>query len=163
MLAGSNPTIDGSTVKYATVYRAVPLVFERTYADARRVVFYYRIWIHNRVAGYSSLLCGWRYRCSSNQQVYPLGPDHSPTRACWEVSLMDLGFGTHGVRMNRRLIHLTASPFQKSHQTYLACTAKRSDIPPEAGHFYVAHCFLMYSQTFSPDPISRPDSQAFPR
>ncbi|KAJ7173340.1 glyoxal oxidase N-terminus-domain-containing protein [Mycena filopes] len=89
MLAGSNPNNDVSTVKYATEYR---------------LEFYSPPYMNVARPSYTGLPATINYNAIFNLAVTLPANTTSVT-----VSLMDLGFATHGVHMDQRLVQLVST------------------------------------------------------
>ncbi|KAJ7247284.1 glyoxal oxidase N-terminus-domain-containing protein [Mycena rebaudengoi] len=94
MLAGSNPNDDVSTAKYQTEYRQVSLA-------GRLLEFYSPPYMKVPRPSYTGLPATINYGSTFNLAVTLPANTASVT-----VSLMDLGFATHGVHMDQRLVKL---------------------------------------------------------
>ncbi|KAG7446827.1 uncharacterized protein BT62DRAFT_967591 [Guyanagaster necrorhizus] len=89
MLAGSNPNDDVTTTKYPTEYR---------------MEFYSPPYMAKPRPTYTGLPATVNYG-----EVFTLTVDLPPTATNASVSLMDLGFATHAVHMDQRLLKLVCS------------------------------------------------------
>ncbi|KAJ7708660.1 glyoxal oxidase N-terminus-domain-containing protein [Mycena rosella] len=117
MLAGSNPNNDVTTVKYPTEYR---------------LEFYSPPYMNVARPSYSGLPATINYNASFNLAVTLPANTVNVT-----VALMDLGFATHGVHMDQRLVQLvsTLSTDKKTLTVKMGPTA--AIYPPGPAYLYV--------------------------
>ncbi|KAJ7445246.1 glyoxal oxidase N-terminus-domain-containing protein [Mycena latifolia] len=117
MLAGSNPNDDVTNVKYQTEYR---------------LEFYSPPYMNVARPSYTGLPATINYNVAFNLAVTLPANTVSVT-----VALMDLGFATHGVHMDQRLVQLVSilSPDKK---TLIVIAPPRAAIyPPGPAYLYV--------------------------
>ncbi|KAF4618750.1 hypothetical protein D9613_010182 [Agrocybe pediades] len=115
MMAGSNPNQDVSTVEFATEYR-----FE----------FYSPPYLSQPRPTYTGLPSTVNFN-----QKFELNVDLPPGTASVNVHIMDLGFSTHGVHMDQRLVKLVST---LSHdKRTLTVTG-----PPSARHYPPGPAFV---------------------
>ncbi|KAJ7648223.1 glyoxal oxidase N-terminus-domain-containing protein [Mycena polygramma] len=115
MLAGSNPNDDVSTVKYATEYRLE--FFSPPYMNVARPL-------------YTGLPATINYGVAFNLAV-----TLPANTVIVTVALMDLGFATHGVHMDQRLVYLVST--LSADKKTLTVTA-----PPTAAHYPPGPAYL---------------------
>lgn len=140
MIAGSNPNLDRSEVAYGTEYRVEwlrppymtaerPVIEDapRTMGFGERLKIHVTIPSHlggkDNVAGQSFFLCPTLCGPCKLIQV--------------AVSLMDLGFVTHAVHANSRLVHLVAKHEGDGHTLIIEGPPNSGVYPPGPGWLYV--------------------------
>ncbi|KZT26562.1 copper radical oxidase [Neolentinus lepideus HHB14362 ss-1] len=122
MIAGSNPNLDRSEVKYGTEYRVEWL--RPPYMRGERPE-----WVSQppRVIGYGQSL---QMEVKLQQSA-----THSPDI---KVALMDLGFITHAVHANSRLVYLAASLSTNNEKTLTITAPPNENVyPPGPGWLYL--------------------------
>ncbi|CAE6500679.1 unnamed protein product [Rhizoctonia solani] len=119
MIAGSNPNFDVSTTKYKTEYQVEYL--NPPYMTKVR-------------PSYTGLPRTWNYgqAITLNVQLPP-----SPTASNVQVSLMDLGFSTHGVHMDMRMVKLKCTLSLNRRTLTVTGPPNASIYPPGPGWIYV--------------------------
>ncbi|KAG1877743.1 putative copper radical oxidase [Suillus subalutaceus] len=101
MVAGSNPNLDRSEVKYGTGNRPLALLYGQNLTLSVK---------------------------------FPPSTDKAPNI---KVALMDLGFVTHAVHANSRLVYLSSSLFSDGHSLQITGPPRPAVYPPGPGWIYV--------------------------
>ncbi|KAJ6468001.1 glyoxal oxidase N-terminus-domain-containing protein [Mycena vitilis] len=117
MLAGSNPNDDVSTVKYATEYRLE--FFSPPYMNVARPL-------------YTGLPATINYNVALNLAVTLPANTSNVT-----VALMDLGFATHGVHMDQRLVYLVSTLSADKKTLTVKAPPTAAHYPPGPAYLYV--------------------------
>jgi len=117
MLAGSNPNNDVTTVKYPTEYR---------------LEFYSPPYMNVPRPSYTGLPATINYNASFNLAVTLPAGATSVT-----VSLIDLGFATHGVHMDQRLVQLVATLSANKKTLTVKAPPTPQIFPPGPAYLYV--------------------------
>ncbi|KAJ7607955.1 glyoxal oxidase N-terminus-domain-containing protein [Roridomyces roridus] len=117
MLAGSNPNNDVTTVKYPTEYRLE--FFSPPYMNVPR-------------PSYTGLPATINYNVSFNLAVTLPANTTNVT-----VALMDLGFQTHGVHMDQRLVQLVSTLSADKKTLTVHAPPTSSIYPPGPAYLYV--------------------------
>jgi len=118
MIAGSNPNLDRNEIAYGTEYR-VEWIAPPYMSQARP-----RIMDHPAKLGFGvHIELGLQLAVGTGQAI--------------EVALMDLGFVTHGVHANSRLVHLVASPQNDGKTLTVTGPPNAKVYPPGPGFIYV--------------------------
>ncbi|KAG2365718.1 putative copper radical oxidase [Suillus spraguei] len=120
MVAGSNPNLDRSEVKYGTEYRVEWV--GPPYMKKNRPL------VHKPP---EVLLYGQNLTLNVN---FP--PSTDKVRNI-KVALMDLGFVTHAVHANSRLVYLSSSLFSDGHSLQITGPPRPAVYPPGPGWIYV--------------------------
>ncbi|KAJ6542841.1 glyoxal oxidase N-terminus-domain-containing protein [Mycena capillaripes] len=123
MLAGSNPNFDvteaNATIKYPTEYRRVLEFYSPPYMDVAR-------------PSYTGLPATINYNVH-----FKLAVNLPANTVSVKVALMDLGFATHGVHMDQRLVYLV-SILSADKKTLTVTAPPTSAIyPPGPAYLYV--------------------------
>ncbi|KAJ7065518.1 glyoxal oxidase N-terminus-domain-containing protein [Mycena amicta] len=117
MLAGSNPNNDVTTVKYPTEYR---------------LEFYSPPYMNVARPSYTGLPATINYGVTFNLAVT------LPTNTVnVTVALMDLGFATHGVHMDQRLVYLTSTLSADKKTLTVHAPPSAPIYPPGPAYLYV--------------------------
>ncbi|KAG1754392.1 putative copper radical oxidase [Suillus lakei] len=120
MVAGSNPNLDRSEVKYGTEYRVEwvgPPYMKRNRPVVRnppKVLLY-----------------------GQNLTLSVKLPSSANEARSIKVALMDLGFVTHAVHANSRLVYLSSSLFSDGHSLQITGPPRPAVYPPGPGWIYV--------------------------
>ncbi|KAJ7467804.1 glyoxal oxidase N-terminus-domain-containing protein [Mycena galericulata] len=117
MLAGSNPNNDVTTVKYPTEYRLE--FFSPPYMNVAR-------------PSYTGLPATINYNVSFNLAVTLPANTINVT-----VALMDLGFATHGVHMDQRLVQLVSTLSADDKTLTVTAPPTGAIYPPGPAYLYV--------------------------
>ncbi|KAK7031846.1 copper radical oxidase [Favolaschia claudopus] len=117
MLAGSNPNNDVTTVKYPTEYR---------------LEFYSPPYMNVARPSYTGLPATINYGTTFNLAVTLPANTTSVT-----VALMDLGFATHGVHMDQRLVQLVATLSPDKKTLSVQAPPSATIYPPGPAYLYV--------------------------
>ncbi|KAG1826915.1 putative copper radical oxidase [Suillus subaureus] len=120
MVAGSNPNLDRSEVKYGTEYRVEWI--GPPYMKKNRPL------VHKPP---KALLYGQNLTLSVK---FPPSTDKARNI---KVALMDLGFVTHAVHANSRLVYLSSSLFSDGHSLQITGPPRPAVYPPGPGWIYV--------------------------
>ncbi|KAJ6580692.1 glyoxal oxidase N-terminus-domain-containing protein [Mycena capillaripes] len=120
MLAGSNPNNDVTTVKYPTEYRQ------------SRLEFYSPPYMNVARPSYTGLPATINYNVTFNLAVTLPANTASVT-----VSLMDLGFATHAVHMDQRLVQLVATLSTDKKTLTVKAPPSGAIYPPGPAYLYV--------------------------
>ncbi|KAH9930744.1 copper radical oxidase [Fomitopsis serialis] len=120
MIAGSNPNLDRSEIEYGTEYRVEWL--GPPYVTKARP----EIVEKPEIIGYDEVV-------SFNVAI----PDSSSHSADIKVALMDLGFVTHTVHANSRLVYLTSSLSEDGQTITVAGPPDGGVYPPGPGFLYL--------------------------
>ncbi|KAG0705082.1 putative copper radical oxidase, partial [Suillus ampliporus] len=120
MVAGSNPNLDRSEVKYGTEYRVEWV--GPPYMKRNRPV------VHNPP---KALMYG------QNLTLSVKIPPSTNQAGNIKVALMDLGFITHAVHANSRLVYLSSSLFNDGHSLQITGPPRPAVYPPGPGWIYV--------------------------
>ncbi|KAJ7840224.1 glyoxal oxidase N-terminus-domain-containing protein [Mycena leptocephala] len=119
MLAGSNPNNDVTTVKYPTEYRRVLEFYSPPYMNVAR-------------PSYTGLPATINYNVTFNLAVTLPANTTSVT-----VALMDLGFATHGVHMDQRLVQLVSTLSVDKKTLTVKAPPTGAIYPPGPAYLYV--------------------------
>ncbi|KAJ7125749.1 glyoxal oxidase N-terminus-domain-containing protein [Mycena crocata] len=119
MLAGSNPNNDVTTVKYPTEYRKVLEFYSPPYMNVAR-------------PSYTGLPAAINYNVSFNLAVTLPANTVNVT-----VALMDLGFATHGVHMDQRLVQLVSTLSSDKKTLTVKAPPSNTIYPPGPAFLYV--------------------------
>ncbi|KAJ1307166.1 hypothetical protein OPQ81_001283 [Rhizoctonia solani] len=119
MIAGSNPNADVSTVKYKTEYQVEYL--NPPYMTKVR-------------PSYTGLPRTWNYGQSITLKVIVPASVSTPNM---EVALMDLGFSTHGVHMDMRMVKLRCTLSQDRMSLTITGPPNAAVYPPGPGWIYI--------------------------
>lgn len=117
ILAGSNPNADVSTVKYQTEYR---------------VEFYSPPYLSQPRPTYTGLPATINYGVT-----FTLAVSLPSTAESVTVSLMDLGFETHAVHMDQRLVQLVATLSSDKKSLVVTAPPSNTIYPPGPAFLYV--------------------------
>ncbi|KAJ6621537.1 glyoxal oxidase N-terminus-domain-containing protein [Mycena sp. CBHHK59/15] len=117
MLAGSNPNNDVTTVKYPTEYR---------------LEFYSPPYMNVARPSYTGLPTTINYNATFNLAVTLPANTINVT-----VALMDLGFATHGVHMDQRLIYLVSTLTADQKTLTVKAPPTGAHYPPGPAYLYV--------------------------
>ncbi|KAG1855474.1 putative copper radical oxidase [Suillus tomentosus] len=120
MVAGSNPNLDRSEVKYGTEYRVEWL--GPPYMNKNRPL------VHKPP---KALLYG------QNLTLSVKFPSSTAKARNIKVALMDLGFVTHAVHANSRLVYLSSSLVSDGHSLQITGPPRPAVYPPGPGWIYV--------------------------
>ncbi|KAF9819759.1 hypothetical protein IEO21_01850 [Rhodonia placenta] len=121
MIAGSNPNLDRTEVAYGTEYRVEWL--NPPYMSMERP----------EITGGVPSLLGFSESVKLSVQL----PSSAPANADVQVALMDLGFVTHTVHANSRLVHLVSSLSQDQHTLTITGPPGEGVYPPGPGFIYL--------------------------
>ncbi|KAH0830643.1 copper radical oxidase [Lanmaoa asiatica] len=121
LVAGSNPNLDRSEVKYGTEYRLER--FQPPYMNAERPVI-------NRLP--HNVYYAQPFEMDVN---IPAGT--SATEPAIKVALMDLGYVTHAVHANSRLVYLAVSSFHNGENMILIGPPDGNIYPPGPGWIFL--------------------------
>jgi len=138
MIAGSNPNNDVTTVKYATEYRVEwlsPAYLSQprpTYTGIPATIqfnthFNLAVTLPAGTTSVTGML---------NITIIPIFLRDSPIPP-WTVSLMDLGFQTHAVHMDQRLVLLTSTLSTDRKTLNVAAPPNQRVYPPGPAYLYV--------------------------
>ncbi|KAJ7840231.1 glyoxal oxidase N-terminus-domain-containing protein [Mycena leptocephala] len=119
MLAGSNPNNDVTTVKYPTEYRRVLEFYSPPYMNVAR-------------PSYTGLPATINYNVTFNLTVTLPANTTNVT-----VALMDLGFATHGVHMDQRLVQLVPTLSVDKITLTVMAPPTAAIYPPGPAYLYV--------------------------
>ncbi|KAJ7310945.1 glyoxal oxidase N-terminus-domain-containing protein [Mycena albidolilacea] len=119
MLAGSNPNNDVTTVKYPTEYRRVLEFYSPPYMNVAR-------------PSYTGLPATINYNVTFNLAVTLPANTINVT-----VALMDLGFATHGVHMDQRLVQLVSTLSSDKKTLTVKAPPTGAIYPPGPAYLYV--------------------------
>ncbi|KAJ7825707.1 glyoxal oxidase N-terminus-domain-containing protein [Mycena leptocephala] len=119
MLAGSNPNSDVTTVKYPTEYRRVLEFYSPPYMNVAR-------------PSYTGLPATINYNVTFNLTVTLPANTTNVT-----VALMDLGFATHGVHMDQRLVQLVSTLSVDKITLTVMAPPTAAIYPPGPAYLYV--------------------------
>ncbi|KAG2147190.1 putative copper radical oxidase [Suillus cothurnatus] len=120
MVAGSNPNLDRSEVKYGTEYR-VEWIGPPYMKKIRPLV-------HKPPKA---------LRYGQNLTLSVKFPSSTDNARSIKVALMDLGFVTHAVHANSRLVYLSSSLFSDGHSLQITGPPRPAVYPPGPGWIYV--------------------------
>ena len=134
LVAGSNPNLDRSEVKYGTEYRIER--FQPPYMNAERPVItrlphniYYA-----QPFGMDISVPSWMNVTESTIKGDSFSVSiHSHRLIIFQVALMDLGFVTHAVHANSRLVYLTVSSLHSGENIILSGPPDGNIYPPGPG------------------------------
>ncbi|CAE6495833.1 unnamed protein product [Rhizoctonia solani] len=121
MIAGSNPNFDVTTTKYPTEYRVEYI--SPPYMTKSR-------------SSYSGLPATWNYGQNITLTV-TLPATLNPPKM--EVALMDLGFSTHGVHMDMRMVKLKCTLGSDRKSLIITGPPNAAIYPPGPAWVYVLH------------------------
>ncbi|KAI0647349.1 copper radical oxidase [Trametes meyenii] len=121
MVAGSNPNLDRSELKYGTEYRVEWLGPAYMKAERPRIV-----------DGVPKLL-GFDHSANIKVRI----PTTSPRGASVKVALMDLGYVTHAVHANSRLVYLESALSDDQETLTITGPPNGNVYPPGPGFIYV--------------------------
>ncbi|GJJ12922.1 hypothetical protein Clacol_007169 [Clathrus columnatus] len=120
MMTGSNPNLDVTTVKYATEYRVEWLTPSYLTTGTPR-------------PSYTNLPATIDYNTQFTLEVSSLPSNTSSVR----VALMDLGFATHAVHMDHRLVYLSSELNSAQNSLVVQTPPNSSVYPPGPAYLYI--------------------------